>query len=479
MGDVWFNTDFGPPPPPATYGRVGSGTFFLLVGIFCALPLPWPRAEFIGLILAIILLPEVLRSEIWPQVLTGLIVRYTFKWLWQRMPDLRRHRGPADRDSMAREPTTKVELKQWLFRHTHETLPTEDQSLEFYQALYNRSRAAVAALAAAPAAAPARARSMPTPPRPALRFVTAAGNGLTAVPFAGRTSSAATVLGGIMLGGVATSVGRFGCEYLERWGACSTLMGVHAALDPVCLLRAFGCALGAWSIAAVSPLGGPLRAALPYAITTAVLLNVSRHALLSAAIVFVARLVPPWYFYQMYVWTLRSELVSLAASVSFPTAAAFYGLRRHPSPRPARLKAPLLLCLAISYGLVPAAVGTAVTRPWVTTTARHVCHGEWGAAWRILYTQWRLLVWPDAELVAEEAGQEACRVLGVTDGSDPSEFRSAYRRLIRRWHPDKLPPSLSAEERLEAAEKFSQIQEAHETLLKQHKERSSEMADAA
>ncbi|MDN7023425.1 J domain-containing protein [Methanoculleus sp. FWC-SCC1] len=48
-------------------------------------------------------------------------------------------------------------------------------------------------------------------------------------------------------------------------------------------------------------------------------------------------------------------------------------------------------------------------------------------------------------------------VLGVTHGADEREIRSAYRRLVKRYHPDT-----SSEP--DAAEKFLKIQEAYETL---------------
>jgi len=61
------------------------------------------------------------------------------------------------------KPTTKAELKLWLFRHTHCQLPSEDQPLAFYEALYARhcdaARPEPSAVAAAPPAAAAAAAS--------------------------------------------------------------------------------------------------------------------------------------------------------------------------------------------------------------------------------------------------------------------------------------------------------------------------------
>ena len=44
----------------------------------------------------------------------------------------------AAANASASVPRTKAELKAWLFRHTHERLPADEQPLEYYQALYEK-----------------------------------------------------------------------------------------------------------------------------------------------------------------------------------------------------------------------------------------------------------------------------------------------------------------------------------------------------
>lgn len=50
------------------------------------------------------------------------------------------------------------------------------------------------------------------------------------------------------------------------------------------------------------------------------------------------------------------------------------------------------------------------------------------------------------------------KVLGVSRGASAEEIRKAYKKLAREYHPDRRPNDKSA------AERFKQIQEAHEVL---------------
>jgi DnaJ-domain-containing protein 1 len=59
---------------------------------------------------------------------------------------------------------------------------------------------------------------------------------------------------------------------------------------------------------------------------------------------------------------------------------------------------------------------------------------------------------------------DACRVLGVSDGADPTEVKRAYRRLVHATHPD-LHPGASAEEKRALAARFQQITEAYRHLV--------------
>ena len=57
------------------------------------------------------------------------------------------------------------------------------------------------------------------------------------------------------------------------------------------------------------------------------------------------------------------------------------------------------------------------------------------------------------------AKRDYYRVLGVSDDADPKEIRRAFRRLAKRWHPDRNPDQSE-----EAAERFRVIVEAWTVL---------------
>jgi curved DNA-binding protein CbpA len=50
-------------------------------------------------------------------------------------------------------------------------------------------------------------------------------------------------------------------------------------------------------------------------------------------------------------------------------------------------------------------------------------------------------------------------ILGVPLGSSREEIRRAYRKQVRRWHPDKNPLAQA-----DAAQRFKLVQEAYENL---------------
>lgn len=49
-------------------------------------------------------------------------------------------------------------------------------------------------------------------------------------------------------------------------------------------------------------------------------------------------------------------------------------------------------------------------------------------------------------------------VLNIPKDSSPEDIRKAYKALVRRWHPDKNPPS----SKKEAEAKFKAITQAYE-----------------
>jgi len=50
------------------------------------------------------------------------------------------------------------------------------------------------------------------------------------------------------------------------------------------------------------------------------------------------------------------------------------------------------------------------------------------------------------------------KILGVSRNADPEAMKKAYRRLVKRYHPDRRPEDVSAEER------FKEVQEAYQVL---------------
>ncbi|KAA1468835.1 DnaJ-domain-containing protein [Dentipellis sp. KUC8613] len=61
--------------------------------------------------------------------------------------------------------------------------------------------------------------------------------------------------------------------------------------------------------------------------------------------------------------------------------------------------------------------------------------------------------------------------LGLNKDATPEQVRKAYRQLALQTHPDRLPPSVSAADREEAAEKFRKVNNAYEVLSDAKKRR--------
>jgi len=58
------------------------------------------------------------------------------------------------------------------------------------------------------------------------------------------------------------------------------------------------------------------------------------------------------------------------------------------------------------------------------------------------------------------------KILGVTKSSSASEIKKAYRKLVKKYHPDKLR-NLGPEHVKGAEEKFRQVQKAYEQIQKE------------
>jgi DnaJ family protein B protein 13 len=60
------------------------------------------------------------------------------------------------------------------------------------------------------------------------------------------------------------------------------------------------------------------------------------------------------------------------------------------------------------------------------------------------------------------------RILNIPRETSPQEIRAAYKSLVKKWHPDKHPPSSKPE----AEARFKAITEAYEALLDQQENRA-------
>ncbi|PWZ10207.1 Chaperone protein DnaJ [Zea mays] len=60
------------------------------------------------------------------------------------------------------------------------------------------------------------------------------------------------------------------------------------------------------------------------------------------------------------------------------------------------------------------------------------------------------------------------KILNIPKDTSPQELRAAYKSLVKKWHPDKHPPS----SRPEAEARFKAISEAYEALLDQQENRA-------
>jgi len=95
---------------------------------------------------------------------------------------------------------------------------------------------------------------------------------------------------------------------------------------------------------------------------------------------------------------------------------------------------------------------------------RYIAAGDYGLVFRVLR-----MVDPSKK-VLEEGEDDPYIVLDVPRGSDKSAITKAYRKLARRWHPDKV----AEEEKEQAVLEFRKVHQAYENLLADP-ERSSDL----
>jgi hypothetical protein len=82
------------------------------------------------------------------------------------------------------------------------------------------------------------------------------------------------------------------------------------------------------------------------------------------------------------------------------------------------------------------------------------------------YAGWSEIRFADenaAEIVHPMSGEQACQVLGVVAGSSREQIKSAYRRIVGQWHPDRHE-GRGEDVRRRATEKMAAINEAYRLL---------------
>ncbi|KAM7284192.1 dnaJ homolog subfamily C member 22 [Ixodes scapularis] len=80
----------------------------------------------------------------------------------------------------------------------------------------------------------------------------------------------------------------------------------------------------------------------------------------------------------------------------------------------------------------------------------HLRHHGWRELWRLL-----------VDALDPQGEASALKVLGLPASATQEEITNAYRKLSRRWHPDRFHEPLQKQE---AQETFIEIQKAYETL---------------
>lgn len=103
-------------------------------------------------------------------------------------------------------------------------------------------------------------------------------------------------------------------------------------------------------------------------------------------------------------------------------------------------------------------IGACKTRDDGSSTA----FGMVGNNWPVIFPESVLREWFDSEPLPPTEQQTLYQVLGTKKQATPDEIKTAYRRMVRQWHPDicKEP---------NAHEVFLRIQEAYEILNDENK----------
>ena len=430
-------------------------------------------------------------------------------WLWRRTKALLwpvSTAKAAKASAAAREPGTKNELKAWLFRHTHEQLPSSDQPLQFYRDLYLKHKDRVATHAKATPSERAQASRAYVDGRGAIFHA-------PPLPSLSGTTLLTMVLASCTLGSLAAAVGtgcvpvppRLPAVFLSPMMPGFALRIMYAlnhlfSMSPLWLSRALGVALAS---ACVN------RAARPHARCS--LSTVSLWAMFASGCA--EMYLPSLWFHMvgpvlMKVLGVVGELLVLspitypAMHLLLPALAAAAALARYSRPsasasnqrsssmasrcrRVSAVTAPVVLLLLLHASLFATHIAIHPgRRAHAAAIHDQVRRGEW----RVLLADARAAIWaaikwappppPPGAPPSRDDEAQACAALGVSVGSSWSTVKQAFRALAIEHHPDKLRGKLgrepSEEEVDAAAARFNKVREAHDVLDRIHSLRSED-----
>jgi hypothetical protein len=63
-------------------------------------------------------------------------------------------------------------------------------------------------------------------------------------------------------------------------------------------------------------------------------------------------------------------------------------------------------------------------------------------------------------------GPPVWEVLGLTQDATVEQIKRAYRKLAMQWHPDRVPPGASSQQKEQARAMFEQITRARDVMMK-------------
>ena len=392
----------------------------------------------------------------------------------------------AAANASATVPRTKAELKAWLFRHTHERLPADEQPLEYYQALYEKHRQGGGA--AARSASPSRARPSGDPLAPL--FIHGSGAVAPASSWA-RAHSWPSRLG--------TAAFVAACGLVA---ACTiTQRDFFAYANPLLLFDVARWALRAAGVAGAVCGLRPASSVLAVVFWTALvggLVELKWSELNDFAAPFIYTILGP-FVGPLAVAFIRPPLLRLV----FPTAAALR-VSHDPVPtadgRDVRRARRGGLRGGVFAAVAVVGVGVALSQQWDTRMVQAARAGKVRVVLDELLREARGFGFGFGgggrfgggggfggfggggfgggggggggggrpEPSPAEAEAAACEALGVARGASLAEVKRAFRVKALELHPDKLPADLSDEKREEAKQEFLKVQHAHDVLFEMY-----------